>query len=88
MTKILENFFQGVDKLGGPERGKYINPCKEEREILTECILTSTCFKERKDFAFCLRDGIEASCRDIRSAYYQCRKTVVPWTSIFEEASK
>jgi len=47
--------------------------------MLMECVLESNCFKEHNSFKYCLREGIDKSCKALRYNFFRCRRSTVFW---------
>ncbi len=75
----MDRLFKFIDDKVGPDKEKHPRACTEDREMLMECVLESNCFKEHNNFTYCLREGIDKSCKALRYNYFRCRRSTVFW---------
>ena len=85
MGETLNKLFQMIDSAIGPSKKDYKPACHDVRDMLSECVLESDCFKENQNFKYCLQDGINKECKAIRYDYQLCRRSQVNWAKHFSK---
>lgn len=49
--------------------------CKEDRELLKECILKSICFERTHNYKQCINNEIDHKCIPLKTHYKECKKS-------------
>lgn len=75
----LSDFYNWIDDKFGPDKTKYTQKCSEGKEMLVECVKLSECYKNNKNFQFCLQEDIDKECKSLRYDYFRCRRTALYW---------
>ena len=54
----INSVFEKVDDKIGPSSLKYKPACDEDKEMFLECVMSSPCYQNSKNFKYCAQDGV------------------------------
>ena len=83
--QFINKVFEPIDNAIGPSKMKYKPGCDEDKEMFLECVLSTDCYKQSKNFKRCAQEDVTPECKAIRYDYYMCKRSMIFWNKAFSQ---